>query len=155
MPEASRGHLFKEVNVQRVRWEIDVDAGSAEAAAIQALNMIRRPDTTATVFDVTGADGKTVRVDLAAKEIPVFCLACGSDNVGQINVVPGYAAIQAVRLDGAILWAGETQMDWDGQRPAGNPPEYACQTCGASVDLAAVIAKSVCKPAYKRRRKRC
>jgi DNA-directed RNA polymerase subunit RPC12/RpoP len=141
--------------MKRVSWEIDVDAGTAAEAAIQALNMIRKSDTTATVFDVTGADGKTERVDLAAQEIPVVCLTCGSDNVAQVNVVPGYAAIQAIRLDGAIIWAGDTQMDWDGQRPASNPPEYICRTCGASVDLAAVIAKAVRAPTHKRRKRRC
>ena len=34
-----------------VRWEIDMEAETAEEAAQKAFATVRRPDTTATVFD--------------------------------------------------------------------------------------------------------
>lgn len=48
----------------RVRWEIDVEADTPAEAARHTLAIQRNPDSTATVFDVRGANGKTVRVDL-------------------------------------------------------------------------------------------
>lgn len=36
----------------RVQWNIDIEAGTAEQAAAQALAIQRDPDSTATVFDV-------------------------------------------------------------------------------------------------------
>lgn len=47
-----------------VQWEIELSAESPEDAAAKALEIQRDPDSTATVFDVTNEDGKTVRVDL-------------------------------------------------------------------------------------------
>lgn len=48
----------------RVRWEIDLAADDPGEAAARALAIQRNPDSTATVFDVTDAQGNTVRVDL-------------------------------------------------------------------------------------------
>ncbi len=50
----------------RVEWVIDIEAESPEDAARQALAIQRKPDSTATVFDVVeyDTDGESVRVDL-------------------------------------------------------------------------------------------
>jgi len=47
-----------------VTWELDVDAGTPEEAARQAWDTMRRPESTANVFDVLDADGGCTRVDL-------------------------------------------------------------------------------------------
>lgn len=50
-----------------VSWEIDIDAPSAHEAARQAHEMVRRHDTTATVYGVTEHDGsgEGVSIDLS------------------------------------------------------------------------------------------
>lgn len=48
----------------RVRWEIDVYADSPRHAAQQAIDVQRRSDSTATVFEVTGPDGVSETIDL-------------------------------------------------------------------------------------------
>ena len=50
--------------MKRVRWEIDVEADNPTEAAQKAQAIQRKPDSTATVFDVTDEKGQTVRVDL-------------------------------------------------------------------------------------------
>ena len=52
----------------RVRWEIDVPAVNPQDAAGKARACILRPDTTATVFDVTEPDGTTTRIDLGMQD---------------------------------------------------------------------------------------
>ena len=48
-----------------VTWEIEIDADDPQKAAEQAFSCMQRPETTATVFDVTDSEtGETVRVDL-------------------------------------------------------------------------------------------
>lgn len=49
-----------------VQWEIDVEADSPHAAAQHAMVIQKRPDSTATVFDVIehDGDGEAIRVDL-------------------------------------------------------------------------------------------
>lgn len=46
-----------------VKWRIDIEAETAEEAARLALDMMRDPDSTATVFLVTGDDNETISVD--------------------------------------------------------------------------------------------
>jgi len=46
-----------------VTWEIEVTADNLADAADKALEIHRDPDSIATVFDVTGDDGKTYRVE--------------------------------------------------------------------------------------------
>ena len=60
----------------RVRWEIDVDADNAEAAARLALSAMTDAGTTATVFDVMGKRGRVRRIDLTLdrKSDPVWCV---------------------------------------------------------------------------------
>jgi len=138
----------------RVIWEIDIDAKTPVEAALKALSTQRDTDSTATVFAVKDRKGHVIQVDLSATEIPVICPACGGDNVAQEDVIPGYARLKSVRLDGQIEWSGDTDVQWDDQRPASDPPAYLCMSCGKSVDLAAVIAKTTRNPT-KRRKRRC
>jgi hypothetical protein len=49
----------------RVRWEIDVEAESPKAAAMEALIIQRADESIATFFEVTGPSGKTVEIDLS------------------------------------------------------------------------------------------
>ena len=58
---------------KRVKWEVDVEADTPEDASRQALAIQRKPDSTATVFDVTDESGKTVRVDLDADDASGAC----------------------------------------------------------------------------------
>ncbi len=62
----------------RVRWEIDLPADNPLEAARKAQQAMRRPGTTATVFDVTDRDGKTTRVDLCGQESGVCPTHVGS-----------------------------------------------------------------------------
>jgi len=70
---------------------------------------------------------KSIEEDDEAK--PLVCPECGSQRMAQIDLIPGYAHIQGVKPDGTIEWAGETEVDWDNQRPASNPPEFVCLAC--------------------------
>ena len=47
-----------------VVWEIDVEANSPQEAAAEAHRLVRKPDTTATVYDVFDGEGEVTRVDL-------------------------------------------------------------------------------------------
>jgi hypothetical protein len=46
----------------RVLWQIDIEAGSPEQAARHALEIQRKHDSIATVFDVLEVDSSCVRV---------------------------------------------------------------------------------------------
>jgi hypothetical protein len=62
----------------RIRWEIDVAAGSSRKAAQTALKIQRDRQSTATVFDVIPAEGKRERVDLKPTTAPMLvCDNCG------------------------------------------------------------------------------
>jgi hypothetical protein len=47
-----------------VTWEIDIEADSAHDAAEMALEIQRRPDSTAIVFTVRDETGESIEVDL-------------------------------------------------------------------------------------------
>jgi hypothetical protein len=53
----------------RLRWEIDISAGSPREAALIAARIQRNP-TFEPVFDVTGPDGAQCRIDLEEPETP-------------------------------------------------------------------------------------
>ena len=58
------------------------------------------------------------------------CPGCETvSEIAQIDLIPGYARIEAVYEDGSYAWGGETEVDWDMQRPASNPPEFVCLAC--------------------------
>ena len=60
----------------------------------------------------------------------LVCPKCGEpDCIAQCDLIPGYAKILGVKKDGSIEWGGETEVDWDGQRPASNPREFVCLAC--------------------------
>ena len=60
----------------------------------------------------------------------LVCPKCGvPDRIAQIDLIPGYAMILGAKADGSIEWAGETEVDRDGQRPASNPREFVCLAC--------------------------
>ncbi len=60
----------------------------------------------------------------------LVCPKCGvPDRIAEIDLIPGYALILGAKKDGSIEWGGETEVDWDGQRPAGNPREFVCLAC--------------------------
>jgi hypothetical protein len=129
--------------MRRVSWAIDVTADNAKEAAEKALAIQRDPDSLATVFDVQGRDGKTVRVDLSAgvmDEQQVRCPRCGQGRLAQVDSLLGHAVIEAIRTDGTIVWAGETRMDWDSQRPAHFPPQIVCLACNHQMTLRGMIA---------------
>jgi hypothetical protein len=70
----------------RVTWTIDVEADSPEAAAREALRIQRKPDSTATVFDVGVPGDDPIRIDLeeaqSEKALPRWkCPCCDSPNV--------------------------------------------------------------------------
>ncbi len=48
----------------RIAWYIDIEAGTPLLAAKQALAIQRDVESTATVFEVTKPNGKTVSIDL-------------------------------------------------------------------------------------------
>jgi hypothetical protein len=48
----------------RLTWEIDIEADSVQEAAETALEIQRRPDSTATVFTVRDGTDESVVVDL-------------------------------------------------------------------------------------------
>jgi hypothetical protein len=52
-----------------VRWEIEIEAETPQDAAAQALDIHRDPDSIATVFEVSGADGETTRVDVQLRSL--------------------------------------------------------------------------------------
>jgi hypothetical protein len=60
----------------------------------------------------------------------LVCPKCKTpDRIAQVDIIPGYARINGVKEDGTLEWAGETEVDWDGQRPASNPREFVCLAC--------------------------
>lgn len=60
------------------------------------------------------------------------CPRCGeAGNISEIDVVPGYARIQGLDDSGRIVWEGETEIDWDQQRPKHRPAKFICEDCGA------------------------
>ncbi|MCG2661304.1 MAG: hypothetical protein L6437_13790 [Kiritimatiellae bacterium] len=60
----------------------------------------------------------------------LVCPKCGVlDRIAAIDIIPGYAKILGAKADGSLEWAGETEVDWDMQRPASNPREFVCLAC--------------------------
>lgn len=76
------------MNEYSVTWQIDVTASTPEEAARKARQYQTDPNTTATVFDVTGEDGETTRVDLLCNE-PLIYDSCKADDE-QPDVIDRY-----------------------------------------------------------------
>lgn len=65
----------------------------------------------------------------SANTVPV-CPSCGAEGrIAQLDIVPGCALIESISADGSIEWAGDTELDWNNQRPASNPREFICLAC--------------------------
>jgi hypothetical protein len=102
-----------------VKWEIDVDAGSTKAAARKALAIQRDRQSTATVFDVTGQRGKTIRVDLG-KSVTTT-LTC--DNCSR-----RYRSVKSLKHAFPDIPDLLQRIEPGGEVPAGE-----CPACGALV----------------------
>jgi hypothetical protein len=59
--------------IYRVRWFIDIEAETPEAAVLHALQIQRVPDSIATVFDVRDQDGD------ASSWHPIDAAPCGDN----------------------------------------------------------------------------
>ncbi len=103
--------------MHRVRWAIDVTAGSAKKAAQTALKIQRDRKSTATVFDVVPAKGKRERVDLK----PASMLVC--DNCGR-----RYRSTSTLKHAFPDIPDLLTRIEPGGVVPAGE-----CNDCGALV----------------------
>jgi len=71
---------------------------------------------------------QTTQVSTAVRSLA--CPRCGApDWIAEIDVIPGYALILGIKEDGEIEWNGQTEVDWNEQRPASNPREFICLAC--------------------------
>jgi hypothetical protein len=59
----------------------------------------------------------------------VVCPACGG-RLGEIDHLIGYAIVGHIDEKGEIAWAGDTEINWDAQRPADDPAVFECMECG-------------------------
>ena len=131
---ASRPHATRAVAVDAaadaggagthdVTWSMPLDADDAVDAALQALGIMRDPASVATVFTVTGPDGRRVVVDVEdqtahrviASHDPVDAtpgpaavyLVTFADAGGELFATPGVsfrACVQAMRRYIAAVW---------------------------------------------------
>ena len=127
----------------RVAWTIDVNAESPAVAARTARAIQRDRTRDAGVFVVTDEQDHATTVDLAeggpplAPHLRAVCPRCGASpeyaGFVQRDLIPGLAAFTPeVQADGSVFhnWIGETDVDWDGQRPEHDPPQIVCDACG-------------------------
>ena len=107
--------------MKRVKWEIDLEEDTAEAAAVVALAIQRDTESTANVFDVTDEDGKTVRIDLQkGRDLrPLLrCDDCGRRYVSEDELARVYPDIPDL---------------FSRIGPGGTVPSGECPLCGALV----------------------
>ena len=99
--------------MKHVKWEIDLDEDTAEAAATVALAIQRDPESTARVFDVTDETGRTVRVDLRRDHEHEEVLRCDNcwalfRNTGSLaSVFPEIPDLLSRIEPGGVVPAGE------------------------------------------------
>lgn len=75
------------------------------------------------------------------------CPFCGNDNgFVEYDLIPGEARFGRARVtvrDGRTViepeWSGETDVDWDGQRPDPDRPGYRCLACGRDFDRFRIV----------------
>ena len=97
----------------RVRWEIDVPAVTPQEAAAKARACMLRPDTTATVFDVTAPDGTTTRIDLGTQDhagTVALLLRALKHAQTRLNEIPHRYDDTDFRLIREAILAGETTL---------------------------------------------
>jgi rubredoxin len=65
---------------------------------------------------------------------PIRCPACGS-TLSELDVIIGLAGFDSICDDGSIDFNGQTDIDWDSQKPAGQGTTlYKCCGCGRVFD---------------------
>ena len=73
------------------------------------------------------------------------CPHCGSTEAfSELDLVPGRALFTPVLLaDGTVdlQFHGDTEMDWDDQRPASDPPEFLCHACDSTFTVFARLSR--------------
>ena len=57
------------------------------------------------------------------------CPICGG-SLGEIDVLIGLAIASHIDEAGKVEWAGDTEIEWDSQKPKHNPPRFECTGCG-------------------------
>ncbi len=92
-----------------VEWCIDVDADSPREAAQQAWETMRRPKSTANVFDVIDPKGETKRIDLQViwelSQLEKHILDCWPCELADIPLTPEgefRQAVETLRQKGLI-----------------------------------------------------
>ncbi len=60
----------------------------------------------------------------------VVCPICGG-SLGEIDALIGLAVVSHIDEAGQIAWAGDTDINWDAQKSAYDPPRFACLECDA------------------------
>jgi len=65
---------------------------------------------------------------VSANDPATGCPCCGGA-LGEIDVLPGLAIVSYVEPDGKIVWAGDTEIDWDSQRAEHTPARFLCTAC--------------------------
>ena len=69
------------------------------------------------------------------------CPACNSTSTGRVDVVYGLAEITEIRADGTVDWTGDTEVNWDTQRPAHKVPRLECMDCGHQAPASKFLPK--------------
>jgi hypothetical protein len=97
-----------------VVWEIDVDADSHQEAAAEAHRLVRKPDTTATVYDVIKHDeADFVRIDLTEATATPSPESHVARDAGMISPQLGRAPAEALRppVDDRLLYSLKAASD--------------------------------------------
>lgn len=71
------------------------------------------------------------------------CPECNSTACGRVDIVYGLAAITEIRADGTVDWTGDTEINWDSQRPAHKVPRLECMDCGHQAPASKFLPKGL------------
>ena len=71
------------------------------------------------------------------------CPECSGAAVGRVDVVYGIAEITEIRADGTVDWTGDTEINWDSQRPAHKVPRLECMDCGHQAPASKFLPKGL------------
>ena len=70
------------------------------------------------------------------------CSKCGSDAIGEIDTITGFAMISGVDDQGKPEWTGNTEVDWDSQRYTGKMRTFICIACSEIGSLTRMTKKA-------------
>lgn len=74
--------------------------------------------------------------------VPVCPQCNNAGDVYQLDVIAANTPVQGVDADGDIVFVGETDVDWDSQRPAHDPwPRWRCNACGHEAPIRKFLPK--------------